>query len=43
MKISLLIKYESDNIVGIFTFISRETFILSWVEDDKSFIISTLC
>ena len=27
-------------IVGIFIFISRENFLLSWVEDEKSFITS---
>ena len=34
-------KYENANpIVGIFIFISRENFMLSWVEHEKSFITS---
>ena len=33
-------KYENTNFVGIFIFISRENFILSWVEHEKSFITS---
>ena len=37
MKISLLINMKMPTIVGIFIFISRENFILSWVEHEKKF------
>ena len=40
MKISLLINMKMPTIVGIFIFISRENFTLSWVEHEKSFITS---
>ena len=41
MKISLLINMKMQTIVGIFIFISREKFMLSWVEHHgKSFITS---
>ena len=33
-------KYENATIAGIFIFISRENFMLSWVEHEKSFINS---
>ena len=33
-------KYENANFVGIFIFISRENFMLSWVEHEKIFITS---
>ena len=38
MKISLLINLKMPTIVGIFIFISRENFMLSWAEHEKSFI-----
>ena len=38
MKISLLINMKMPTIVGIFIFISREIFMLSWVEHEKGFI-----
>ena len=38
MKISLLINMKMPTIVGIFVFISRENFMLSLVEHEKSFI-----
>ena len=38
MKISLLINMKMPTIVGIFIFISRETFMLSWVEHEKFFV-----
>ena len=40
MKISLLINMKMPTIVGIFIFISREHFVLSWVEHERSFITS---
>ena len=40
MKISLLINMKMPTIVGIFIFISRENFMLNWVEHEKSFITS---
>ena len=40
MKISLLINMKMPTIVGIFIFISRENFMLSWVEHEKCFITS---
>ena len=40
MKISMLINMKKPTVVGIFIFISRENFILSWVEHEKSFITS---
>ena len=40
MKISLLINMKMPTIVGIFIFISRENFMISWFEHEKSFIIS---
>ena len=40
MKISPLINMKMPTIVGIFIFISRENFMLSWVEHEKSFITS---
>ena len=40
MKFSLLINMKMPTIVGIFIFISRENFMLSWVEYEKSFITS---
>ena len=40
MKISLLISMKMPIIVGIFIFISGENFMLSWVEQEKSFITS---
>ena len=40
MKFSLLINMKMPTIVGIFIFISRENFMLSWVEHEKSFMIS---
>ena len=39
-RISLLKSMKISTIVGIFIFISRENFIPSWVEYEKSFIIS---
>ena len=36
MKISLLINMKMPTIVGIFIFISREIFMLSWIEHEKS-------
>ena len=38
MKISLLINMKMPTIVGIFIFISRENFMLSWFEHENSFI-----
>ena len=38
MNISLLINMKMPTIVGIFIFISRDNFLLSWVEHEKSFI-----
>ena len=40
MEIYLLINMKMPTIVGIFIFISRENFMLSWVEHEKSFITS---
>ena len=40
MKISLLINMKMPTVVGIFIFISRENFMLSGVEHEKSFITS---
>ena len=40
MKFSLLINMKMPTIVGIFIFISRENFMLSRVEYEKSFITS---
>ena len=40
MKISPLINKKMPTTVGIFIFISREDFMLSWVEHEKSLIIS---
>ena len=40
MKIPLLINMKMPTIVGIFIFISREFFVLSRVEHEKSFITS---
>ena len=37
MKISLLINMKMPTTVGIFIFISRENFMLSWVELEKNF------
>ena len=42
MKISLLINMKMPTFVGIFIFISKENFMLSWVEHEKSFITSGL-
>ena len=39
-EISLLINIKMLTIVGIFIFISRENFMLGWVEHEKSFIIT---
>ena len=36
-KFSLLINMKMSTIIGIFVFISRENFMLSWVEHEKSF------
>ena len=38
MRFSLLINMKMPTIVGIFIFISKENFMLSWVEHEKSFI-----
>ena len=38
MKFSLLINMKMPTIVGIFIFISRENFMLSWVEHENNFI-----
>ena len=40
MKFSLLINMKIRTIVGIFIFISRENFMLSWGEHEKSFTTS---
>ena len=40
MKISQLINMKMPILVGIFMFISRENFMLSWVEQEKSFIMN---
>ena len=40
MKLSLLINMKMPTIVGIFIFISREKYVLRWVEHEKSFITS---
>ena len=40
MKFSLLINMKMPTLVGIFIFISRENFMYSGVEHEKSFIIS---
>ena len=40
MEFSMLINMKMPTIVGIFVFISRENFMLSWVEHEKSFITS---
>ena len=40
MKISLPINMKMPTIVGIFIFISREMFVLSWPEHEKRFITS---
>ena len=40
MKFSLLINMKMPTIVGIFIFISRDNFMLSYVEHEKSFITS---
>ena len=40
MKISLLINMKMQTLIGIFIFISREIFMLSSVEHEKSFITS---
>ena len=37
MKISLLVNMKMPTIIGIFMFISRENFMLSWVEPEKKF------
>ena len=37
MKFSLLINMKMPTVVGIFIFISRENFMLSWVEHEKKF------
>ena len=42
MKISLVINMKMPTIVGIFIFISRENYMLSCVEHEKSFITSEL-
>ena len=42
MKISLLINMKMPTSVGIFIFINREIFTLSWVKHEKSFITSGL-
>ena len=39
MKFSLLINKKMSTIVGIFIFNSRENFMLSWIEQEKSYII----
>ena len=40
MKISLLINMKMPTIVGIFIYISRVNFMLSWIKHEKSFITS---
>ena len=40
MKISLLINKKMQTIVGIFIFVSREKFKLSWVKHEKGFLTS---
>ena len=40
MKISLLINMKTPTIVGVSIFISREMFMLSYVEHENSFITS---
>ena len=40
MKISLLINMKMPTIVSIFIFISRENFMLSWSEHEKSFLVT---
>ena len=40
MKISLLINMKMPTVIGIFKFISRDFYMLSWVEHAKSFITS---
>ena len=40
MKISLVINMKMPTVVGIFMFISRENFMLSLFEHEKSFITS---
>ena len=42
MKLSLLINMKMPTIVGIFIFISRENYMLSCVEHEKSFITSRI-
>ena len=37
---SLIINMKMPTIVGIFIFISKKNFMLSWVEHEKSFITS---
>ena len=43
MKISLLINMKMPTFVGIFISISRENFMFSWVEHEKSFITLGPC